>query len=243
MAQRNESLALQLLERHNTLLRSIVREHHGREVKTLGDSFLLEFDSALEAVLCAIEIQSELNKQNKSAGANERILIRIGIHVGDVIHRDNDVFGDAVNIASRIVSYAEQGGICISEQVFVQVRNKIEYPLVKMPEQALKNVEENVALYRVILTKETGGPLKFSTRWSRIAILPFVNISPDAGDGYFADGLTEELISALSEVQGLRIIARTSANLYKGTSKSIAQIGNELQVGCVLEGSVRKAGN
>ena len=243
MAQRNESLALELLERHNTLLRSVVKQRRGREVKTVGDAFLLEFGSALEAVLCAIEIQSVLNEQNKLVGGAERILVRIGIHVGDVVHRGGDVFGDAVNIASRIVSFAEQGGICISGQVYAQVVNKLEYPLLKMSAQSLKNVEQPIDLYRVVLEPGVDAPHKSSQAWSRVAVLPFANISPDPRDGYFADGLTEEMISALSEVKGLRVIARTSVNHYKETSKTVAQIGNELGVSFVLEGSVRKAGN
>jgi len=243
MAQRNESLALELLERHNTLLRSVVKQRRGREVKTVGDAFLLEFGSALEAVLCAIEIQSVLNEQNKLVGGAERILVRIGIHVGDVVHRGGDVFGDAVNIASRIVSFAEQGGICISGQVYAQVVNKLEYPLLKMSAQSLKNVEQPIDLYRVVLEPGVDAPHKSSKAWSRVAVLPFANISPDPRDGYFADGLTEEMISALSEVKGLRVIARTSVNHYKETSKTVAQIGNELGVSFVLEGSVRKAGN
>src|SRR2546428_637031 len=243
MAQRNESLALELLERHNTLLRSVVKQRRGREVKTVGDAFLLEFGSALEAVLCAIEIQSVLDEQNKLVGGTERILVRIGIHVGDVIHRGGDVFGDAVNIASRIVSLAEQGGICISGQVYAQVVNKLEYPLLKMSAQSLKNVEQRIDLYRVVLAAGVDAPLKSSKAWSRVAVLPFANISPDPRDGYFADGLTEEMMSALSEVKGLRVIARTSVNHYKETPKTVAQIGNELGVAFVLEGSVRKAGN
>ena len=243
MAQRNESLALELLERHNTLLRSVVKQRRGREVKTVGDAFLLEFGSALEAVLCAIEIQSVLNEQNKLVGGAERILVRIGIHVGDVVHRGGDVFGDAVNIASRIVSFAEQGGICISGQVYAQVVNKLEYPLIKISAQSLKNVEQRIDLYRVVLEPGVDAPHKSSKAWSRVAVLPFANISPDPRDGYFADGLTEEMISALSEVKGLRVIARTSVNHYKETSKTVAQIGNELGVAFVLEGSVRKAGN
>ena len=243
MAQRNESLALELLERHNTMLRSVVKQHRGREVKTVGDAFLLEFGSALEAVLCAIEIQSVLDEQNKLVGGTERILVRIGIHVGDVIHRGGDLFGDAVNIASRIVSFAEQGGICISGQVYAQVVNKLEYPLLKMSAQSLKNVEQPVDLYRVVLEPGVDAPHRSSKAWSRVAVLPFANISPDPRDGYFADGLTEELISALSEVKGLRVIARTSVNRYKETPKTVAQIGNELGVAYVLEGSVRKADN
>ena len=243
MAQRNESLALELLERHNTLLRSVVEQHRGREVKTVGDAFLLEFESALEAVVCAIEIQSELSEQNKLVGGRERILVRIGIHVGDVIHRGGDVFGDAVNIASRIVGVAEQGGICISGQVYAQVANKLEYPLLKMSGQPLKNVEQAIDLYRVVLEPRVGGLQRGSRASSRVAVLPFANISPDPRDGYFADGLTEELISALSEVKGLRVIARTSVNRYKETPKTVAQIGIELGVAYVLEGSVRKADN
>ena len=243
MAQRNESLALELLERHNTLLRSVVKQHRGREVKTVGDAFLLEFESALEAVLCAVEIQSALSERNKLVGGTERIFVRIGIHVGDVIHRGGDVLGDAVNIASRIVSFAEQGGICISGQVYAQVANKLEYPLLKLSGQHLKNVEQPIDLYRVVLDSGADAPQKSSKAWNRVAVLPFANISPDPRDGYFADGLTEELISALSEVKGLRVIARTSVNRYRETPKTVAQIGNELGVAFVLEGSVRKAGN
>jgi len=148
-----------------------------------------------------------------------------------------------VNIASRIVRFAEQGGICISGQVYAQVVNKLEYPLIKISAQSLKNVEQRIDLYRVVLEPGVDAPHKSSKAWSRVAVLPFANISPDPRDGYFADGLTEEMISALSEVKGLRVIARTSVNHYKETSKTVAQIGNELGVAFVLEGSVRKAGN
>jgi TolB-like protein/class 3 adenylate cyclase/tetratricopeptide (TPR) repeat protein len=243
LAQRNESLAIQLLDRHNALLRSLLKQHQGREVKTIGDAFLLEFDSALDAVLYSIEIQAVLKEQNRFAQQDEQIHVRIGIHVGDVIHRDGDVLGDAVNIASRVVNFADQGGICISEQVYAQVRNKVQNAMVKIPEQQLKNVEQQVGLYHVLLPWSASGPSKSSTKSIRVAILPFANISPDPGDGFFADGLTEELISTLSEVKGLRVIARTSVNLYKGSSKGISQIGNELQVAFILEGSVRKVGN
>ncbi len=243
LAQRNESLALQVLEKHNALVRMALKRHHGREVKTIGDAFLLEFDSALEAVLCAIDVQNAIAEQNRLASFEETIAVRIGIHVGDVVHRDGDVFGDAVNIASRIVNLANKGGICISEQVYVQVRNKLQQSLVKMPEQPMKNVEQPVGLYQVVLSPEADSRATPLDKWNRIAVLPFENISPDPNDSYFADGLTEEIISVLSEVQGLRVIARTSVNRYKGTSKGVAQVGSELQVAFILEGSVRKAGN
>jgi adenylate cyclase len=243
LAQRNESLALQVLEKHNELVRMVLKRHQGREVKTIGDAFLLEFDSALEALLCAVDVQNAFAEQNRAARFEEMIVVRIGIHVGDVVHRNGDVFGDAVNIASRIVSFADQGGICISEQVYAQVRNKVRQSLVKMQEQPMKNVEQPVDLYRVVLASETEALPRHLDKWNRIAVLPFENISPDPNDSYFADGLTEEIISVLSEVQGLRVIAKTSVNRYKGAGKSVAQIGSELQVAFILEGSVRKAGN
>jgi len=246
LTERDESLALSLLEKHNSLIRSVVRSNRGKEIKTIGDAFLLEFDSTLDAVLCAIEIQKTFSQQNEHSPAGERIFLRIGIHVGDVVVQNNDIFGDAVNIASRIEHEAAPGGICISEQVYSQVRNKLRYPVVKIPQQKLKNVELRADLYMVELpwngrTREQEPP---TITKNRIAVLPFTNISPDPNDAYFAEGLTEEIISALSEIKGLRVIARTSVNRYRETSgKDIGQIGFELQVAYILEGSVRKSGN
>jgi adenylate cyclase len=242
LTQRDESLALKLLEQHKSLLRSFLKRYGGREVKTVGDAFLLEFDSALEAVLCSVEIQDAFRERNESI--SEKILIRIGIHVGDVIFQNNDIYGDTVNIASRIVQFAEPGGVCISEQVFVQVRNKVRQQLVRLPKQKLKNVELKTDLYQVVLPWQTDIPeTRPIDKKNRIAVLPFTNISPDPGDSYFSDGLTEELISALSEIQGLRVIARTSVNRFRGGAKDVTQIGDELQVSFILEGSVRKSGN
>ncbi len=172
LAQRNESLALQLLDKHNALIRSVAKEHRGREVKTIGDAFLLEFDSALEAVLCSVRIQSSFREMSRTAAPDERILVRIGIHVGDVIHQGGDILGDAVNIASRIVHFAENGGICISEQVYAQVRNKVQLPLLKMPGQELRSVGQQMDLYHVVLPWEPSGPQKSSARWRRIRFSP-----------------------------------------------------------------------
>ena len=243
LTERDESLALVLLQQHNSIVRSFLRRYGGREVKTVGDAFLLEFDSALEAVLCAVEIQEAFRERNEST-SQEQLLVRVGIHVGDVILQNNDIYGDAVNIASRIVQFSEPGGVCLSEQVYVQVRNKIRQKLVKLPRQKLKNVELKTDLYQVVMPWQTDVPEveKVDTR-NRIAVLPFTNISPDPNDSYFSDGLTEELISALSEIQGLRVIARTSVNRFRGGTKDAAQIGDELQVSFILEGSVRKSGN
>src|SRR4029077_16174778 len=134
-----------------------------------------------------------LREQNRFVRQDQQILVRIGIHVGEVIHRNGDGLGGAVNTASRIVKLADQGGICISEQVYAQVRNKVQNAMVKIPEQQLRNVEYQMSLYHVLLPWVAGGPSRSTAKSSRLAILPFVNISPDPGDGYFADGLTEEL--------------------------------------------------
>jgi uncharacterized protein (TIGR02996 family) len=245
LSQRDEARALRLLEKHNALFRSSLASYRGREIKTMGDGFLLEFESALDATLYAIEIQQHLHEHNLAVDIEDRINVRIGIHVGDVVHRGADVLGDAVNISSRIPSFADSNGICITEPVFLQVRNKIPNPLPKLSEQKLKNVEVPMNLYQVVLSSQetpmTQGQIQGLK--TRIAVLPFENISPDPNDSYFADGLTEELITVLSQIRGLRVIAKTSVSRFKGTDKGVSQIGSELRVGSILEGSVRKSAN
>ena len=243
LTQSDESLAMQVLERHNRLLRPFFPKFHGREVKTMGDSFLVEFESALDAAKCAIEIQSFLHDYNVSSKDDWKIKLRIGIHLGDVIRQGGDVFGDAVNLASRIEPIAEPEGICITGQVYDQLHNKLARPLISLGDKSLKNIGEQITVYKVEMPWEEG-----STEWgpsnrNRIAVLPFINISPDAKDEYFADGLTEELITRVSFVKGLEVIARTSVMNYKKKEKNAAQIARELKVGSLLEGSVRKAGN
>jgi len=246
LAQTDESMALKLLERHNQILRPVFSRFGGREVKTIGDAFLVEFESALDATHCALEIQRSLHEYNESAPADRRVQIRVGVHVGDVVLSNGDVLGDAVNIASRIEPLAEAGGICITQQVFDQVQNKLPNPLIRLPTQSLKNIRVPVAVYRVVQTWEPAGdgdrdPV--AAGGHHLAVLPLANISPDPHDEYFADGLTEELIAVLSQVRDLDVIARTSVAPYKAAPKSIAQVGAELGVDTVLEGSVRKSGN
>ncbi|TLY16211.1 MAG: tetratricopeptide repeat protein [Thaumarchaeota archaeon] len=243
LTQKNEALALKLLQDHERLLRPIFRKHHGREVKTIGDSFLVEFASALEAVECANEVQNSMRELNSTLKPEGRILLRIGIHVGDVVHSRGDVYGDAVNVASRIESLAEPGCICISQQVYDHVRDKSDVSAVYIGKQLLKNVDLPVDTYRVVLPwEEKPPPVTPATSSHRVAILPLVNISPDPNDEYFSDGMTEELISAVSKVGDLRVISRTSVMKYKGAGKTVGEIARELNVGAVLEGSVRKAG-
>jgi len=238
--QANESRSLELLREQEEILRPLFAAYHGREVKSTGDGFLAEFDSALHAVQCAIDIQEHLRERNSKQGVTP-IRIRIGVHLGDVEQRGTDIFGDSVNIASRIEPLADPGGICISEPVFGQIRNKIPQRFRKFDPKPLKNVSFPIAVYKLSslstpaeITSDTSGPI-------RIAVLPFSNISPDPHDAYFAEGLTEEVISVLSQLRELRVIARTSVSQYKSTTKTVSQIASELGVSALLEGSVRKS--
>jgi adenylate cyclase len=243
LTQKNEELAMQLLEEHRRLVRPFFPKHNGREVKTIGDAFLVEFASALEATRCAFEIQQSLYELNSGRPQDRRVLVRVGVHLGDVIHDQSDVYGDAVNIASRIEPLASPGGICVTQQVYDQIKNKFEFPLSTLGEKNLKNVSEPIGVYRVVLPWEKKSESESSLEKNRIAVLPFTNLSPDPADGYFADGMTEELITSLSGVRQLTVIARTSVMRYKGSQKSASDVGRELNAGSLIEGSVRKAGN
>jgi adenylate cyclase len=242
LTQADESRALKLLQEEEELVRPLLTAYHGREIKSTGDGFLVEFDSALRAVQCAIDIHHHLHERNSQPGVTP-IQLRIGVHLGDVEARGNDIFGDSVNLAARIEPLAESGGICISEPVFGQVRNKIPNKLERLEPKVLKNVRFSMDLYRVALPWAAQEPPSAGSVTTRLAVLPFANISPDPNDGYFADGLTEELITVLSQLRELRVIARTSVSQYRTTTKSVPQIGAELGVDAVLEGSVRKAGD
>ena len=241
-AQANEAEALQLRDEQAELVRPLFTAHQGREIKSMGDGFLAEFDSALRAVQCAIDIQQHLHERNTRPGSSP-IQVRIGIHLGDVEQRESDIFGDAVNIASRIEPEAEPGGVCVSRAVYEQVRNKITDRFEKLPPTALKGLQSSLEIYRIVLPWSLGETSSANSGSTGIAVLPFTNISPDPKDEYFADGLTEELITVLSELQDLRVISRTSVMQYKATTKAVSQIGAELGVSSILEGSVRKAGN
>lgn len=242
LGQRNESLSLALLEEQRKLIRPILSKHNGREVKTIGDAFLVEFLNAIDAVRCAYDIQRSVREFNFSLAPENRIHLRIGVHLGEVVESNGDIAGDAVNVASRIEPLAEDGGVCLTRQVYDHIQNKFELPVTSLGDKVLKNVTTPTEVYKVAMPwqEEATQPVQFDKR--RVAVLPFANISPDPSDSYFADGLTEELISALSEVRGLRVIARTSVNHYRNAEASAEQIGRELKVSHLLEGSVRKSG-
>jgi len=240
--QVDEARTLEVLHSQQKLVRPLLVAHRGREVKSTGDGFLVEFDSALMATQCAIDIQRRIYERNAEGGLPP-IRIRIGIHLGDVVQSDADILGDAVNIAARIEPVAEPGGICLSSAVREQVWNKIPDKLEKLPPTALKGLQASMDLYRVVLPWTLRGALPGSSAMTGIAVLPFTNISPDPKDEYFADGLTEELITVLSQLPDLRVIARTSVMQFKSSTKAVSLIASELGVSSVLEGSVRKAGN
>jgi len=241
-AQSDEAVALARVQEQASVTRPLLAPYGGRVIKSMGDGFLIEFESALKAAQCAIEIQRQLRERNARSVAAP-LLLRIGIHVGDVEEVDGDILGDTVNVASRIVPLALPGGVCLSEQIAEQIRDKLPYRVERLAPKRLKGVREPVVAYRVVLPGTEREPSAEGTPLPRLAVLPLANISPDAKDEYFADGLTEELISVLSHIRGLRVIARTSVAQYKGTEKPIAQIGAELGVTSVLEGSVRKSGD
>ena len=246
LTQRNEVLALELLEEQRRLVRSLLAKYRGREVDAIGDGFLLEFASSLEAVRCAVEIQSALKHTNAKRAEEKRIWIRIGIHLGDIVHNGTKVAGDAVNVASRIEHLAPPGGICITSQVYGSVVNQVDYVFKSLGLPELRNVFMPIEVFRVAgFGQSVMRPtqIKAMMPTDRVAVLPFTNISMDPADEYLADGMTEEMISSVSKVKGVRVIARTSVMRYKGTHKPIAEIGRELNVGSVLEGSVRKAGD
>ena len=244
LAQRDEEAALLLRREHQALVRPLFVAHAGREVKTMGDGFLVEFPSAVDSVRCAVAIQEAIARRNALPSEKERIDLRIGIHVGDVVGDGEDIVGDAVNVASRIEPLAEPGGVCVSGSVFDQVRNKLHLPLEKVGARTLKNVEFPVDIYRVVLAGVRPRPVDPApSATSRLAVIPFSNMSQDASDEYFADGLTDELISRASEIPRLRVVARRSSQQYRGSAKSIREVGQELGISLALEGTVRKAGN
>ena len=246
-AQANEGRTLELLRQQGELLRPLLALHQGREIKSTGDGFLVEFDSALKAVQCAVNIQRRIFERN-SEGGQTPIRVRIGVHLGDVVQSGTDILGDAVNIAARIEPLAQPGGVCVSSAVYEQVRTKVSDRFEKLEPKALKGVDLPMEVYRVVPSWEGSGGSdadepSHRLDKTRIAVLPFANISPDPNDEYFADGLTEELIANLSLVPGLKVIARTSILGYKKGEKKVAAIGKELGVGTVVEGSVRRAAN
>ena len=249
-----EGTLAQLKALRKTLFDPKIAEHHGRVVKNTGDGAIAEFASVVDAVRCADEIQRGMAEQNIDVPQDKRIELRIGIHVGDIIIDENDIFGDAVNVAVRLEGIAEPGGVCISDDAQRQVRGKVDIAFDDMGSQSLKNIADPIRAWRVRLgdhpraaepTKpaiETAQLLALPDKPS-IAVLPFQNMSDDAGQEHFTEGVVEEIITGVSRMRWLSVTARNSSFVYEGRSVDVKRVGRELGVRYVLEGSVRKAGN
>ena len=218
-----------------------VAEHRGRIVKRTGDGVLIEFASAVDAARCAVEIQHGMAERNASVPQDKRIELRIGIHVGDIMIEDGDIFGDGVNIAARLEGIAQPGGICISDDAYRQVRGKLDVDFQDTGEQKLKNIARPVRVYQMPGGGATEAPALALPDKPSIAVLPFENLSGDLEQEYFADGIVEDIITGLSRIKWLFVIARNSTFTYKGRPVDVKQVGRELGVRYVLEGSVRKA--
>ena len=248
----DEEATLKTLTEYRDAMGALVTVHGVRIVGTAGDSILAEFASAIEAVRCGIEIQQDLKGRNSDLPADRRMDFRIGINLGDVMIEGDDIYGDGINIASRLEKIAEPGGLCISATIFEQVRDRIPHDFEDLGEHSVKNITRPIRVYRVPLSQKGAAPadggtaakgseLELPDRPS-IAILPFENVNRDPAEDYFSDGITDDIITALSCRRDLFVIARNSVFTYKGKPAKVQAVGAELGVRYVLEGSVRKAG-
>ena len=241
----DEAGTAQALREHRAASDPIIAEHGGRIVKTTGDGVLIEFASVVGAVECALALQKLAEERNSDLPGERRMEWRVGVHLGDVLVEGDDILGDGVNIAARLEGIAEPSGICISDEASRQVRGKVEAEFADLGEQSLKNISQPLRVYRVSSAAVPERPAASATLTlpdkPSIAVLPFANLSGDSEQEYFADGMVEEIITALSRIRWLFVIARNSSFTYKGWSVDVKQVGRELGVRYVLEGSVRKA--
>jgi adenylate cyclase len=291
----DEDATLRTLTSYIDRISYLIKHNHGNVVKTTGDGVLAEFASAVDAVKCSVEIQQEIEHRNAELIESRRMEFRIGIHVGDIIEQNGDIFGDGVNIAARVEGLADPGSIYITRNVYDQVRRKLPYSYEFRGERKVKNIDEPIPVYRVLMDSETGERIvdkkdhrgksikkiaivlfiiiaglliwrfypnqrtkiesdSIETKQTpttpevkeapkTIAVLPFVDISPEKDQEFFVDGLSEEILNSLTQIPGLGVTARTSSFFFKGTNKNVQEIANALGVDHILEGSVRKAGN
>ena len=248
LMEADEAGTARVLREHRAASDPLIAEHGGRIVKTTGDGVLIEFPSVVGAVQCAAAFQRLMAERNARVPRERRMEWRVGIHLGDILIDGEDILGDGVNVAARLEGIAEPGGICISEDAFRHVRGKIETEFRDGGEQVLKNIARPVRVYRAQLSSAPGSAIPATTTLSlpdkpSIAVLPFRNMSGDPEQEYFADGMVEDIITALSRYPSLFVIARNSCVSYKGRAVGVKLIGRELGVRYVLEGGVRKAGN
>src|ERR1700730_4556650 len=254
MGAREEGTRERLKAHFRELVEPNIKEHRGRTVKNTGDGLLAEFRSVVDAVRCAVEVQREMAERNADVPVERRIEFRIGINLGDVIVEEHDIFGDGVNVAARLEALAEPGGICISRTVRDQIRERLPYPLKDMGEQSVKNIARPVRVYALrpgdaaglptasVSSATSSSPPITAPRLS-IVVLPFTNLSDDREQQYFVDGITEDLTTDLSTLANMFVISRNTAFTYRSKSVDTRQIGRELGVRYVLEGSVRRSGS
>src|SRR5881398_4138372 len=220
-----------------------ISEHNGRIFKLTGDGMLIEFPSVVSAVACAIDIQSAMRTRNAST-ADARIEFRIGVNLGDIIVEEGDIFGDGVNLAARLESIAPVGGIAISQSVRDHVGKRLDLTFEDMGERRLKNIDAPIRVYSISVARPASdGTASAGQERPSIAVLPFVNMSGDPEQEYFRDGITEDIITDLSKVSGLFVVARNTAFTFKGKVMDVKEVATALDVSHVLEGSVRKAGD
>jgi len=243
---RDEVGTLRTLTAYRVIIDRLIASHRGRIFNTAGDSLVADFASAVDAVQCAVAVQDAIAKEDAEQPADEQMRFRIGIHVGDIMVQGDNLFGDAVNVAARLEALAEAGGICVSGVVRDHIVTKLAVEFIDLGEQQVKNIAQPIKAYRIrgetspTATSVEGSSLPLPDKPS-IAVLPFANMSGDPEQEYFADGMVEEIITALSRIRWLFVIARNSSFTYKGRAVDVKQVGRELGVRYVLEGSVRKA--
>ena len=243
----DEAFTIQTLQAYRHLMSDLIMQYSGRVVDSPGDNLLAEFSSAVDAVECAVAIQKRLKKENDRFVEGKRLEFRMGVNIGDVVQDVDRIYGSGVNVAARIEGISDPGGVCVSRSTYDQVKDKLGFTFEYVGEQEAKNIKEPVRVYKVLLDSDStkqlvAEPPEIPEKPS-IAVLPFDNMSGEPGQEYFSDGLTEQIINGLCKVSNLFVIARNSSFAYKGKSVNVKQIGKELGVRYILEGSVQKAGN
>jgi len=241
----DEVHTIQTLKAYRSLMSDLIKKHSGRVVDDPGDNLLAEFSSAVNAVECAVEIQKKLKKENARFVEDMRLQFRIGVNIGDVVQDEGRLYGSGVNVAARIEGLADPGGVCVSRNTYDHVKDKVHYGFEYLGEHGAKNIKEPVRVYKVLLDSDmhvplVDEPLELPDKPS-IAVLPFTNMSGDQEQEYFSDGITEEIITALSKIEKLFVIARNSTFTYKGKPVKVQKVSKELGVQYVLEGSIRKS--
>jgi len=243
----DEVHTMQTLKMYRNLMSDFIQQHSGRVVDNPGDNLLAEFSSSVDAVECAMQIQNKLKKENAKFVKDKQLRFRIGVNIGDVVHDDDRIYGEGVNIAARIESIADAGGICISRSTYDQIKNKMQVETEYLGEHEVKNIKEPVRVYKVLMKTDVSKhlveePLELPENPS-IAVLPFKNLSGDPRQEFFSDGFSEDITTTLAKIPRMFVISRESSFTFKGKSLQIQEIGRELGVQYVLEGSIQKFGN